>query len=379
MNRILLSANIVILVLLLSACGGGGKTSLRSAGGDTIALRRAENLTLVRYPGYTVATLRNPWDTLRTLHTYILVPRDAEEPPHLPAGTVLRTPLRRAVVYSSVHGSLLHRLGALQAVAGVCDRSYIRQEAILKACADGRIADCGASHAPDVERIIDLAPDAILLSPFENSGGYGSVEKMGIPLVECADYMETSLLGRAEWVRFYGMLFGVEEQADSLFDEVESRYEALCRRAAAFEARPSLLPDLKTGSTWYVPGGRSTMGRLLHDAGASYAFADDLHAGSVPLAFETVYDRAGQSDLWVIRYHRERDMTYADLAADFVGYTGLKAFRGRNVYGCNTAHVPYYEEVPFRPDLLLADYLMMLHPETVGELGGLRYFCKLDE
>lgn len=69
---------------------------------------------------------------------------------------------------------------------------------------------------PDMERIIDLHPDAILLSPFENSGGYGRIEKLDIPIIECADYMETSALGRAEWMRFYGLLFGVAPQADSL-------------------------------------------------------------------------------------------------------------------------------------------------------------------
>ena len=81
---------------------------------------------------------------------------------------------------------------------------------------------------PDMERIIDLHPDAILLSPFENSGGYGRIEKLNIPIIECADYMETSALGRAEWMRFYGLLFGAAPQADSLFAEVDSCYSDLC-------------------------------------------------------------------------------------------------------------------------------------------------------
>ena len=93
-------------VLFLSSCGGRGKTASALANGDTIPLRYAENLTLVSYPGYTLATLRNPWDTLHTLHTYILVPKDRELPAHLPAGTVVRTPLSKSVIYSSVHCGL---------------------------------------------------------------------------------------------------------------------------------------------------------------------------------------------------------------------------------------------------------------------------------
>ena len=100
------------IVWIFSACQGGKQNMVSSQTGDTIPLRYAENLTLVAYPEYTVATLRNPWDTLRTLHTYILVPAAEPLPAHLPQGTVVRTPLSKAVVYSSVHCGLVNNLGA---------------------------------------------------------------------------------------------------------------------------------------------------------------------------------------------------------------------------------------------------------------------------
>lgn len=231
---------------------------------------------------------------------------------------------------------------------------------------------------PDMERIIDLHPDAILLSPFKNSGGYGRVEKLGTPIIECADYMETSALGRAEWMRFYGRLFGTVLQADSLFAHVDSSYNRLKHRAALSSVRLSVVCELKNGSAWYVPGGRSTTGRLLEDAYSDYAFAKDSHSGSVPLPFETVFEKAGDADIWLIKYNRQRDMTYADLQADFVGYTGFKAFKGRRVYGCNTGKVAFYEETPFHPDWLLADLIQILHPET-DISDGLRYYKELKE
>lgn len=367
-----------IVVLFLSACGGRSKTASALTTGDTIPLRYAENLTLVAYPEYTVATLRNPWDTLKTLHTYILVPAAEPLPAHLPQGTVVRTPLSKAVIYSSVHCGLVNSLGAFNSIGGVCDLKYIKLPAIQEGVARGTIADCGDGMNPDMEKIIDLHPDAILLSPFENSGGYGRVEKLDIPILECADYMETSALGRAEWMRFYGLLFGAAPQADSLFAEVDSCYQRLKMRAALSPVSLSVLSELKSGSAWYVPGGRSTIGRLFSDACGRYVFADDKHSGSVPLAFETVFDKAGEADVWTIKYNRNRDMTYSDLKADYIGYTGFKAFKTRNIYGCNTANAPFYEETPFRPDYLLSDFIQILHPE-IGDLGGLRYFCKLNE
>ena len=365
-----------LALLFLSACQGGKQGMVSSETGDTLSLHYAENLTLVTYPDYTIATLRNPWDTLKTLHTYILVPKEKPLPEQLPEGTVVRTPLSKSVIYSSVHCSLIDKLGAFKSIGGVCDLKYIKLPSVQEACKNGVIADCGDGMNPDMERIIDLHPDAILLSPFENSGGYGRIGKLNIPIIECADYMETSALGRAEWMRFYGMLFGAASQADSLFAEVDSCYQQLKRRAALSSVSLSIVSELKSSSAWYVPGGRSTIGKLFRDACGRYAFADDAHSGSIPLSFETGFDKAGDSDVWTIKYNRDHDMTYSDLQADYTGYTGFKAFKERNIYGCNTAKVPFYEETPFRPDYLLSDLIQILHPE-MGDLGGLRYFCKL--
>ena len=329
-----------MVALLFSSCGGRSKASFALTAGDTIPLRYADNLTLVTYSDYTVATLRNPWDTLKTLHTYILVPSSQSLPAHLPEGTIVRTPLRKSVIYSSVHCSLMESLGVTGSIGGVCDLKYIKLPSIQDGCSKGTIIDCGDGMNPD----------------------------MNIPIIECADYMETSALGRAEWMRFYGLLFGVASEADSLFAEVDSCYGRLKKRAALSSVSLSIVSELKSGSAWYVPGGRSTIGRLFNDACGRYVFSEDKHSGSIPLAFETVFDKAGDADVWTIKYNRDRDMTYAD----------LKAFKTRNIYGCNTAKVPFYEETPFRPDYLLADLIQILHPE-IGDLGGLRYFCKLNE
>lgn len=377
MKHSLLSAYIVIICLLFAACSGKGKTFSAPTDGQAQPLQYAEYLHIVEYDGFTKVDIRNPWDTLRTLHTYLLVDSHQPLPEHLPKGTIVRTPLSNALIYSSVHLSLLQQLDAAQCVGGICDVQYFNMlPQVKQAVLQGEITDCGSSMAPDVERIIDLHPDAIFLSPFENSGGYGAIEKLGMPLIECADYMETSPLGRAEWMRFYGRLVGKAAEADSLFALVETNYYALTERASQAESRLKVIPDLKTGSTWYMPGGKSYIAGLYRDACVEYAFADDEHSGSVPLSFEAVFDKVGDADVWLFRYNREQDMTYAELANDFVGYTGLKAYKTGNVYACNTAKVAYYEEIPFRPDYLLADLIQLFHPE-IADMGGLRYFCKL--
>lgn len=403
-------------LLLLSACSGGSNkasallpggnaqadnTPSCSAQADTLPLRYAENLSIIDYAGYSLVRLRNPWDTAKLLHTYILVDKALPLPDGLPAGaTVVRTPLDRALVYSAVHCSLLKELGALGSISGVCDLKYIRMPEIAEGHRNGTIADAGSSMDPDIERIIDLHPDAILLSPFENSGGYGRVEKLNIPLIECADYMETSPLGRAEWMRFYGHLFGKQQQADSLFASVEQSYIALKEAAATLResavspgkatvspqkptatpqpAPPTVMCDLKTSSTWYTPGGNSTIARLYADACADYIFREDTHSGSLAYSFEAIFERGQQADFWLIRYNQPTDKTYSELKEEFAPYAGFRAFKERNIYGCNTGRVAFYEETPFHPDWFLKDLIKIFHSSML-EGYELKYYSKLAE
>ena len=379
MKKILLSAYIVTWVLLLSACGGGSKTSSLQAEGDTVRMKYSSLLQIVKHADYTVVTIRNPWDTLKVLHTYLLADREKPLPEHLPEGTVVRTPLQKSVIYSSVHCSLWSELDELKGIGGVCGLEYIKLPQIQEGCRNGSIVNVGNSMNPDIERIIDLRPDAILLSPFENSGGYGRVGKLNIPIIECADYMETYALGRAEWMRLYGLLLGKEAQADSLFAGIEKEYLTLTQQVKSQNLkRPTVISEMKNSSAWYIPGGNSTMGRLYQDAGADYVFAYLSNSGSVPLAFETVFDRGGNADIWLIKYNQPQDKTYSELERDYAPYARFKAFQDRKVYGCNTNHVPFYEESPFHPELLLKDLIKIFHPELLPDYD-LKYFSNLAE
>lgn len=378
MKRISVLIQVGICVLLFSACAGKSGTTTANLSGDTIVFRHAENISIIQYEEYTRVELQDPWDANKLLHTYILVNKEDPLPSHLPKGTLVRTPLERTVVYSSVHCSLLKQLDALNRIAGVCDVKYIRMPEIQEAYQQKRITDVGDGMNPNVERIIDLHPEAILLSPFENSGGYGRIDKLNIPLIECADYMETSPLGRAEWMRFYGLLFGKAEQADSLFATVEQNYQTLKALVAPISRAPSVMCDLKTSSTWYTPGGNSTIAKLYADAGANYIFRKDKNSGSLAYSFEIIFDKGQQADYWLIRYNQPTDKTYQDLKQEYAPYTGFRAFQERNIYGCNTGRVPFYEEIPFQPDWLLKDLIKIFHPLLLSEYE-LRYFCKLAE
>ena len=391
MKRRCLPAVLSLFVGLLLSCNRTVAPSDRGGGGgDTLKMEYAEMLTIVRYKGYTVVDIRNPWKTGQTLHTYVLVDDDNQS--HLPKGTIVRIPVEHSIVFNAAHCQLLCYLDKADAINGVCDLKYIHIPEIQQRAHGGSenqsesektsplnpITDCGDGMMPDVEKIVMLRPQALLLSPFENSGGYGSLENIGIPIIECADYMETTALGRAEWMKFYGLLYGCEDKAKGLFDEVKQKYNQLKASAAQMTSHRSILTERKTGSVWYCPGGRSTTGQVIADAHGSYAFADDRHAGSLPLSFEQVLDKAGDTDVWAFKYNGTKPMSRADLLAEFHGYEALKAFKTGEIYECNSSEKPFFEETAFRPDLLLREFMLLLHPEA-SDLGSLRYYEKIAE
>ena len=172
--------SVLLLFYLFIFFSCGRQMTTLQDGGDTIAFKYARRLTIVRYDGYVVATLQNPWKEGKILHQYVLVPRDAELPANLPDGTLIRTPLSRSVIFTTVHCALLQMLHQEERIRGVADLKYIKLPYIHEQVSCGRVVDCGDGMSPVIEKIIDLAPDALLLSPFENSGGYGKVDRKSV-------------------------------------------------------------------------------------------------------------------------------------------------------------------------------------------------------
>ena len=356
MNR----KNIYILFVsaLLCACNAG--TKFRSEGG---IMELTSHIMVEQTPHSYFVRIANPWKKGTLLHTYTFTDSlDTDYNFSRDINTV-HIPLKRVVVMTNSMAHLMVELGVQDCIAGVCEPEYISDTLIRARLANGAIADCGNSMYPTVEKIMELHPDAIMVSPFEQTG-YGQLEKLGIPLLECADYMETSPLARAEWMRFYGRLFGAGSKADSLFNKVKADYESLRETASKSASRPKVMLDTRSGSAWYVAGGGSTIGRMIADAGAEYLFGDNENSGSVPLSFETVFDRAQDADVWLLKNSSETMLTYSLLESDFKSYASFKPFKEHNIWVCNVNEVPYFELTSFHPEMLLGEFIQIFHPET---------------
>lgn len=329
---------IILACVLLCSCTNGrtGKT----IEGDTLSLRHARHVCAVRSGDIVSIDIRNPWDTTALLRSIRV-----------------KVPVRRAAVYSATHAALLEELGASEHIGGIFDTKYLRNPRLRETIAKGGIRDLGTSNAVNIEQVMDLQPDLLMPSPYESQGGYGRLEQMGIPIMECADYMEVSPLARAEWIRVYGLLFGVEERADSLFNVVEKRYNDLKSLAGKARNKPRLLTERPVSGTWHVPCGGSTTGILYRDAGADYIFSDIEGSGARALSIEKVLDKAIDADLWLVKSFGV--LTQQQLTADYPLLQHIPA----RLLVCNTEEVAFFEETPFHPEYLLENLIALFHPE----------------
>ena len=382
---------LVVLFLLI----GCASAELPTA----VPLRYAKLLRMTEQPDYIWSEVVNPWDTTQILHQYLLIDKGVSsekvrtlQTQHKNA-VVVRTPLQRSLMQSTVHASLALQLGAQQQLVGLCDTAYIVAPELKKL----HLSDFGRGDQPNVERIIAAQTDACWFAPFEEMR-YTSLERANIPVIDCADYLETTPLGRAEWMRFYGRLWGKSQLADSLFEEEVRQYEDLAqkikessnRSQSSFESsqsslrntrilshKPRVWLDLPWQSTWYVPGGKSYLSALIADAGGDYALQHNDKSGSLPLPLERAWKYAQQAEVWIIKGGQEVPSNYAELSQLSRVYAQFPAVRSHRVWVCNTMQVPYYEQTPFSPALLLREWCQMLGTLTVDSATSLRYFHPL--
>ena len=277
-------------------------------------LRYAHGFTVKYFKDYTEVTVRNPWDTTKILQTYLLVDRDAEKPANLPEGVVVKTPIQTIAVCTAVHAGILKQLDKVDNIVAVCEPEFIDLPEIKDGLAEGKVINLGLATAIDLEQLIAASPEALIVSPFENSS-YGRFEKTGVPVVIDASYMEESPLGRAEWIKFEALFTGEEQRAEEIFSKIETKYNKLAALARQEKDKPTGFTEKKYGQVWYVPGGNSYMGRFLEDAGADYLWADMKNAGSTPLSFETVYAKAEKAQPRCCPSSSSRPSTTAALPA----------------------------------------------------------------
>ena len=328
----------------------------------------AKGFQLSYADGYILMDIQDPQNEESTRFQYALVERGTK-PEGIPADyTVIEIPVRSAICMTSLQLSNFIKLGAEDKVVGITSTRHLFNQTVNKQLKEGKTAKIGIEGNFDNEVIMSINPDLILISPFKR-GGYETMKDGGIPLVPHLGYKETTPLGQAEWIKFVGLLLGMEKEANDKFSAIEKRYNELKALTAEGQVkkRPIVFSGEIHGGNWYAVGGKSFLAQLFKDAGADYFLKDDDRSGGVTLDFETIYNQADDADYWRIVNSYPDTYSYEALKEQDPRYADFRAFREKGVIYCNMREKPFYESMPTEPEVLLADLLHIFHPDLLPD------------
>ncbi|WP_305092436.1 ABC transporter substrate-binding protein [Prescottella sp. R16] len=332
---------------------------------DKSILFDAKNFTVDYHDSYQVLTIEQPFPGASP-ESYVLVKCGAPDPElsgDLASAPKITTPIRSLYSASTTHLPLITELGRLDVLTGVANAANVNGDDIRARIADGKITEYASGKAVNVEKVVAENPD-VLMTQGTDDPSYAKLRAAGIPVVANAEYLESTALGRAEWVKMMAALTGTEAQAATLYDRIRSDYAKVAEVAAGAEKRPVLNGTMYQG-TWYMPAGGSYIGRLMHDAGATYPWAGDPATGSLQLNFETVYTENGTAPLWIVMSDWA---TTGDAVAEDQRYGQLTAVQDGRVWSGTEDMGPtggnnFYQLGVLRPDLILGDLVAIVHPE----------------
>ena len=369
----------ILLLVCLVACAPKSNENNKKTEGDNL-MRYARNIQVYEKDYGYRAEVICPWDTTLSLGSFAFV-KDTAKAVDADVKGVLRVPVKSVISFSATQWAVFLLLGEIDRVKGILEGRFVSDSTMLSLLAQEKVYDIGTESAADVERMIQLQPDALLYSPYFD-GNQGGLNVTGAVLFPFADYMENTPLGRAEWIRVIGILAGCEEKADAWFDDIETRYNALSGLCAEVETRPTVFSDLAFNGQWYVAGGRSYIAKLFADAGVDYIWKDNPSTASVPMDAESILAKAQHADFWRVNNSYPTPMTYATLAKENPVYPLFDAYKNHQVIVCDIIKTGYFEQSQCEPDLLLADFIYFFHPELLtGEWEGYqpKYYHLMEE
>lgn len=285
-----------------------------------------------------------------------------------PTDGQVKVPLQRVIATSTTHVPMIELLGMSDKLVGFPNLAYICSEKVMDRIEKGMVTDVGNGQEFNMEIIFELHADAVIGSSMGSGDKkYEVIKRRGIPVIYNGEWLEDTPLGRAEWIKFFGVLFDREQMADSIFSDIESRYLETKNLATKVAKKPSLFSGNLYKDQWHLPAGESFKATLYADANTDYIWSDSEGQGSLVLSFESVFEKAKEADLWIgAGYHT----SYSTLRDAHKHYENFDAYKEKKIYTFSKRNngkggVLYFELAPVRPDIVLKDLVKTAHPELL--------------
>lgn len=367
--KIYLSKSVFLIsFFILVGCKKNETTAVTETKAAQNYIEYASGLSIVKHEGYSVVTVSNPWPNANKNFTYVLTEKDAEIPDSLQSYTTIKVPLESIVVTSTTNIPFLEMLDVENKLTGFPHTDYVSSEKTRALIDKGVVKNVGQNEKLNIEQLIELSPQLIVTFGIDNNNPMlDNLKKSGLNVLIQADWMEHSPLGKAEWIKLYGALFGKEEKAKELFDKIVTSYNQAKKLVAEKPASATVLYGSMYEDVWYIAKGESWVAQFMKDAQGDYLWADLKGTGSEGLSFEKVLDKAKSANFWIATGSVR---TLDELTKKNPHYSEFDAFKNKTIYTFEgklgaTGGTVYYETSPSRPDLVLKDYIKIFYPDLL--------------
>ena len=342
-------------------------------------VKHSEGFSIVEYADFSILKVKNAYPESKEVYTYVLHKKNAQLPDSLDAFTKIQVPVQKIIVTSTTHIPSIEMLEMENTIVGFPSTHYISSEKTRVLIDNGTIREIGSNRSLNTELIFDLNPDIIVgFSVDGDLKTYKNLEKNGQKIIFNADWTEKTPLGKAEWIKFFGALYGKNKEANMIFSKIERDYNDAALLVKNIKNQPTILAGSIYEDQWYLPQGDSWAALFLKEANGNYLWKETKGTGSLALSFETVLDTAKESDFWI---GPGQFTSVEEILKTNSNYKYFKAVQNKNIYTSSskkgkTGGVIFYELAPNRPDLVLKDLIKILHPEVLPDYE-LYFFEKL--
>ncbi|TYB77194.1 ABC transporter substrate-binding protein [Bizionia myxarmorum] len=333
----------------------------------------ATGFSIEEYDTYKILTISNPWPNADKNYSYLLLTKEQAAVSTFNKDDydgIVTIPVEKIVVTSTTHIPALELLEVENSLIGFPGTDYISSERTRKLIDTGAVRELGKNEGINTEVLLELNPNLVVGFGMDGSNkSLETIRKSGIPVIYNGDWVETSPLAKAEWIKFFGVLYNKSEQAEMVFKKIKNDYLEAKKLAQNATTKPSVLSGAMHKDIWYLPSGTSPEAQLLKDANVNYLWQETDSKGSLALNFEAVYEKAKDADIWISPSYYG---TFDALEKANAHYTQFDAFKNKKIYSfVNTAGktggVTYYEIGTARPDLVLKDLVKIAHPELMKD------------
>jgi iron complex transport system substrate-binding protein len=343
------------------------------------SIQHAEGFSIEKHNGFSIVKVSNAYPGAKKKNTYVLHKRGVSVPDSLKQYNAIEVPVKKIITTSTTHIPALEALGVENTLVGFPSTRYISSVKTRALIDVGKVSDLGSNQGLNTEVILDLRPDVIVgFSVDGDVKTYKNLEKSGQKIIYNGDWTEKTPLGKAEWIKFFGALYDLDEKADQLFDSIEKEYNSVLELAKKTKSQPTIFAGAIYEDQWFLPQGDSWAAYFLKEANGNYLWKDSRGTGSLALSFESVLEKAQNADFWI---GPGQFTSIQEILDNNPNYIHFKAVKNKNVYSFSTKKgttggVIYYELAQNRPDLVLKDIVKILHPEVLSE-HELFFFEKL--